>query len=32
MTAPAKILLEGVAKSFGSKHVLRGVDLVVPKG
>jgi len=32
MSAPAKIVLEGVAKSFGSKHVLRGVDLVVPQG
>ncbi|MCL5775611.1 ATP-binding cassette domain-containing protein [Limibaculum sp. FT325] len=32
MSAPAKIVLEGVAKSFGSKHVLRGVDLIVPQG
>lgn len=27
-----KIELRGVKKSFGSKHVLNGVDLVVPKG
>ena len=27
-----KIELKNVAKSFGTKHVLRGVDLVVPKG
>ena len=27
-----KIEMRGVTKSFGSKHVLRGVDLVVPKG
>ncbi len=27
-----KIELRGVTKSFGSKHVLRGVDLKVPKG
>ncbi|MEO0430009.1 MAG: ATP-binding cassette domain-containing protein [Pseudomonadota bacterium] len=36
MTAPAsttpKIALAGVVKSFGSNHVLKGVDLVVPKG
>ena len=32
MSAPAKIQLAGVAKSFGSKHVLRGVDLCVEKG
>ncbi|MBK0397676.1 ATP-binding cassette domain-containing protein [Limibaculum sp. M0105] len=32
MTETAKIVLEGVAKSFGSKHVLRGVDLCVQQG
>ncbi|MEO1724011.1 MAG: ATP-binding cassette domain-containing protein [Pseudomonadota bacterium] len=36
MTAPPattpKIALAGVVKSFGSNHVLKGVDLVVPKG
>ncbi|MDT8344986.1 MAG: ATP-binding cassette domain-containing protein [Thermohalobaculum sp.] len=32
MTAPTKIVLEGVAKAFGANQVLRGVDLVVPKG
>ncbi|NIY99895.1 ABC transporter ATP-binding protein, partial [Salipiger sp. HF18] len=26
------IALEGVSKSFGQKHVLRGVDLSVPRG
>jgi len=29
MTKPSKIELSGVAKSFGDKHVLRGVDLHV---
>lgn len=29
---PPMIALEGVSKAFGSKHVLRGVDLVIPKG
>ena len=28
----AKIEMKGVKKSFGSKHVLRGVDLDVPEG
>ncbi|MEM1162938.1 MAG: ATP-binding cassette domain-containing protein, partial [Pseudomonadota bacterium] len=28
----AKIEMSGVAKSFGPKHVLRGVDLAVDKG
>jgi phospholipid/cholesterol/gamma-HCH transport system ATP-binding protein len=32
MTAPVKIALLGVVKSFGSKHVLRGIDLEVPQG
>ena len=27
-----KIEMRGVRKSFGSKHVLRGVDLTVPAG
>lgn len=31
MTAPAKIQLTGVQKSFGDKHVLRGLDLSVGK-
>ncbi len=31
-TAPAKITMTGVTKSFGSKHVLRGVDLEVARG
>ncbi|HWL71250.1 MAG TPA: ATP-binding cassette domain-containing protein [Geminicoccus sp.] len=30
--APAKIAIRGLHKSFGSKHVLRGVDLDVPAG
>ncbi|QDL92384.1 ATP-binding cassette domain-containing protein [Paroceanicella profunda] len=32
MTDTPKIALRGVAKSFGSKHVLRGVDLSVTRG
>ncbi len=28
----AKLELKGVTKSFGAKHVLRGIDLSVPKG
>jgi phospholipid/cholesterol/gamma-HCH transport system ATP-binding protein len=32
MSAEAKIELSGLAKSFGDKHVLRGVDLSVGKG
>ena len=28
----AKIELKGVAKSFGAKHILRGVDLHIPEG
>ena len=32
MTAPPRIALEGLSKSFGPKHVLRGVDLAVAKG
>ncbi|WP_118135286.1 ABC transporter ATP-binding protein [Oceanicella sp. SM1341] len=32
MTDTPKIALRGVAKSFGSKHVLRGVDLTVARG
>jgi phospholipid/cholesterol/gamma-HCH transport system ATP-binding protein len=31
-TETPKIEMRGVKKSFGSKHVLRGVDLVVPEG
>lgn len=31
-TAPVKIALKGVTKSFGPKHVLNGVDLEVRKG
>ena len=30
--APAKIELSGVHKSFGDKHVLRGLDLTIGKG
>jgi len=30
--APPKLALKKVYKSFGSKHVLRGVDLEIPKG
>lgn len=30
-TTPPKIRLSGVTKSFGSKHVLRGIDLAVNK-
>ncbi|MGH6854866.1 MAG: ABC transporter ATP-binding protein [Aestuariivirga sp.] len=30
--AEAHIVLEGVAKSFGPKHVLNGINLAVPKG
>jgi len=29
---PAKIAVRNVTKSFGRKHVLRGADLLVPKG
>jgi ABC-2 type transport system ATP-binding protein len=29
---PPAILVEGVRKSFGNVHALRGVDLVVPRG
>ena len=33
MSAPApRIALQGVTKAFGSKHVLRGIDLEVAKG
>ena len=32
MTAPSKIQLSGVDKSFGTNHVLRGADLSVTKG
>ena len=32
MTVAAKLQLSGVKKSFGSKHVLNGVDLVIPQG
>jgi len=32
MNQPVKIELRNVTKSFGNKHVLRGVDLQVPKG
>jgi phospholipid/cholesterol/gamma-HCH transport system ATP-binding protein len=32
MTEVPKISLHGVVKSFGSKHVLRGVDLEIDKG
>jgi phospholipid/cholesterol/gamma-HCH transport system ATP-binding protein len=31
-SAPTKIAIRGLYKSFGSKHVLRGVDLDVPTG
>ena len=31
MSETAKIALNGVKKAFGSNHVLRGVDLAVPK-
>jgi phospholipid/cholesterol/gamma-HCH transport system ATP-binding protein len=30
--APAAIRYEGVHKSFGTNHVLRGLDLIVPRG
>jgi len=29
---PPAIEIKGVTKSFGTKHVLRGADLIVPKG
>ena len=32
MTDVPKIELRGIKKSFGAKHVLNGVDLVIPKG
>jgi phospholipid/cholesterol/gamma-HCH transport system ATP-binding protein len=32
MTEPAKIALQNIEKSFGSKHILRGLDLSVNKG
>jgi phospholipid/cholesterol/gamma-HCH transport system ATP-binding protein len=32
MTTPPKIELCGVTKSFGAKHILRGIDLSVGKG
>ncbi len=32
MTEPPRIALEGLSKSFGPKHVLRGVDLSVARG
>ncbi len=32
MSAPIKLELSGVKKSFGSKHVLQGVDLKIPEG
>ena len=32
MSAPVKIRLVGLAKSFGPKRVLAGVDLAVEKG
>lgn len=32
MTAPAKIQLNALAKAFGPKKVLQGVDLVIPEG
>lgn len=32
MTLPPKIEMKNVVKSFGTKKVLQGVDLVVPKG
>ncbi|HEX2529488.1 MAG TPA: ATP-binding cassette domain-containing protein [Geminicoccus sp.] len=31
-SAPPKIAIRGLTKSFGSKHVLRGLDLDVPAG
>lgn len=31
-TATPKLQLEGVYKSFGNNHVLRGIDLTIPKG
>lgn len=32
MTSATKLQLSGVQKSFGKKHVLNGVDLIVPQG
>ena len=32
MTAPVKLKLSGVKKSFGKKHVLQGIDLEIPQG
>ena len=32
MTAPSKIVLEGVTKSFGDNHVLKGIDLEIGNG
>lgn len=32
MTAPVKLQLSGVKKSFGKKKVLAGIDLAVPQG
>ena len=32
MSAEYKIAARGVSKSFGRKHVLRGADLLVPRG
>ena len=29
---PAAIRYEGVHKSFGTNHVLRGLDLIIPRG
>ena len=31
-TAPIKLQLSGVKKSFGEKHVLNGIDLSIPSG
>lgn len=32
MTAPVKLKLSGVTKSFGGNHVLQGIDLEIPRG
>ena len=32
MSGTPKLKLSGVTKSFGSKHVLQGIDLEIPKG
>ena len=32
LKTPPKLELKNVTKSFGDKHILRGIDLSVPKG